>query len=501
VALPGASLREGKLPSAILSDAATARSGFAPGIASVMVENVRSVAASLAARFFGHPARELGVVGVTGTNGKTSTVAMTEAILRAANIEAGLCGTLGARIGGEHFEFSLTFPEACTWHALLARARTHGCRMVLCEITSESATDHRLDGTRLNVAAYTNLSRDHLDTHETMEAYAAAKASIFARLDGDAVAVLNADEQACRELVTRARTLSYGIVDPRADLHVRGLRLSPDGSRGTFVTPDGPLDFRLAVPGRFNVYNALAAAGIAIGLGVDRDSIARGLATFTGIAGRVEQIANSRGLDIRVDYAHTPDALDKVLRSLREVAPTRRIITVFGCGGDRDRGKRPLMGRAASRWSDHVIVTSDNPRSEDPAAIIADVAAGLDGRAQLIIERREAIAAALELATLGDVVLIAGKGHERHQEIAGHQLPFDDRAVVRELLASASAPSPQPDDLRVPVVVMQDRPVALARRGHPDRPVLAHPNPVAVAAAVKHEAPEFVAPLGDHEHR
>lgn len=406
---------------------------------SVEVADIRRVAAAIAARYFGyhlgHGADELEIVGVTGTNGKTTTASMIATMLASAGCQVSECGTLGARVGDERFEFPLTFPEACTWHALLARARVHGCRTMVCEVTSESVIDHRLSGTRLAVAAYTNLSRDHLDVHESMAAYAGAKAAIFAGLEPGAVAVLNADDPACRELSTPARVLRFGLEDARADVRVRGLRLERECSRGLLLTPSGTAELDLAVPGRFNVRNALAAAAVGVALGISPDSIAAGLARFEGVPGRLQRLANPFGLDIRVDYAHTPDALEQLLSSMRELAPRRRILLVFGCGGERDSGKRPLMGKVACRWADQVIITSDNPRSESPTAILADIARGADRSALAIVDRREAIAVGLGMVGPGDLLLIAGKGHELTQEQDGQLLPFDDREVVRELLA------------------------------------------------------------------
>jgi UDP-N-acetylmuramoyl-L-alanyl-D-glutamate--2,6-diaminopimelate ligase len=370
----------------------------------------------VAAVVAGEPSRQLAVLGVTGTNGKTTVVHLLASILEAAGWPARVIGTLtGAR----------TTPEAPELQASLAEARSEGVQAVAMEVSSHALDLHRVDGTWFTVAAFTNLSPDHLDHHGTMEAYFTAKARLFTPAFTDR-AVVCTDDAHGQLLVDSAvvPTTAVGLGD------AGDLVLAPDGSRFRWRG----VDVVLPLVGRFNVRNALVAAEVAAAAGVDPTTVARGLAQAPPVPGRLEPIDAGQPFAVVVDYAHTPDGLDQVIGALREVG-RGRLTVVFGCGGDRDPGKRPLMGAAASA-ADRVVLTSDNPRSEDPGAIIEAVLPGIPSSTDLVVEpdRRAAIAAALEGAGPGDVVLVAGKGHETTQTVGDLVLPFDDREVARELL-------------------------------------------------------------------
>lgn len=397
-----------------------------PEVAQVRVRSVRRAMAPVAARFHGDPSHHLAVAGITGTNGKTTTVHLLTSIFEAAGWRAGQIGTLtGAR----------TTPEAPDLQERLAAFREEGARAVAMEVSSHALVAHRVDATRFAVAGFTNLSRDHLDFHPSMEAYFEAKASLFAP-ERCAHAVVVVDDRWGERLADRIEAageppLTRASLAGAADLDVRV-------DRSTFTWRGHPTEVRLG--GRHNVANALLAAEVARVLGVDPPAIVRGLATTGVVAGRFERIEAGQPFEVVVDYAHTPDGLHEVLAAARGVAGAGRVLVVFGCGGDRDQEKRPAMGREAAAGADVVVVTSDNPRSEPPEAIIGAVIAGIDDLSHVTIEadRRAAIALALGAAAPGDVVVVAGKGHETTQEVAGVTTPFDDREVVRELLGGAS---------------------------------------------------------------
>jgi UDP-N-acetylmuramoyl-L-alanyl-D-glutamate--2,6-diaminopimelate ligase len=385
----------------------------------------RLAMARAACAFWGDPAAALHTVGITGTNGKTTATYLLRSILEEAGWPTGVIGTLdGAR----------TTPESPHLQRQLARLRDEGCAASAIEVTSHALVQHRVDGIRFDVAVFTNLSRDHLDYHETMEAYFAAKARLFTP-ERARFAVVNRDDEFGRRLLDRAEipTVSYSLDDARE------LELSL--SEASFRL--GKRAVHLHLGGEFNVSNALAAASAARALGVEPDAIVDGLAGVTGVPGRFEAIEGAGGVVAVVDYAHTPAGLEEVLRAVRaeragaDVPAPPAVIVVFGCGGERDRGKRPVMGAVASRLADVVVLTSDNPRSEDPEGIVEEIRAGMDGPAKLVVEpnRRTAIAGALRAARPGDVVVVAGKGHETTQEFADVTLRFDDREVVRAELA------------------------------------------------------------------
>jgi UDP-N-acetylmuramoyl-L-alanyl-D-glutamate--2,6-diaminopimelate ligase len=383
--------------------------------------------------FFGEPTRELEVAGVTGTSGKTTTAFLLYSVLEAAGREPGLLGTVESRVGGEVRPVVRTTPEAIDLQRTFREMLDAGNRSVALEASSHASVLHRLDRVRFDALVFTNLSQDHLDFHGTMDEYYAAKRRLFtgAAPPPAAVNVGNVwGRRLAEELadVSRAPLLTYGFADD-AEIRPEHLELGPSGA--TFTAGGIAIETRLR--GRFNVENVLGAVAAAILLDVDEDEIAAGIAALEGVPGRFEAVDEGQPFSVVVDYSHKPDALDNVLRTARELADGR-VIVVFGAGGDRDRQKRPLMGKVARDLADVVIVTSDNPRSEDPLAIIQDVLQGTGLDVEIDADRRSAIARGIELAEPGDVVVIAGKGHEQGQEVAGEKLPFDDRAVAREAL-------------------------------------------------------------------
>ncbi len=406
-------------------------------VACIVVDDSRLALARLAAALNGDPSAALRVVGITGTNGKTTVSLLLEAVLRRAGTPAGVIGTTGHRVLGARRPASYTSPPAPVWQGLLREMHEAGCQVVSAEVSSIGLSSRRVDATSFDVAVFTNLSRDHLDVHGNMAAYAAAKRRLFVELVAPGgTAVVNVEDVAVDEVAPRrgdVRRWGFGLT--RGHLCPERLVLGLDGARGRIKTPRGSLPLELKLVGRHNVANALAAAGAALALDLDPEHVVEGIASLEAIPGRLEPVPCARGFHVLVDYAHTPDALRVVLSGLEELARGRRIV-VFGCGGDRDRGKRELMARAASE-AEIVVATSDNPRGESPGAILEDLRPGLRSDAIVIEDRAEAIAEALKLARPGDVVLLAGKGHETYQEIAGVKHPFDDRTVAARALEVA----------------------------------------------------------------
>jgi len=407
----------------------------------IRVGESRRALAHVSAAFYGHPSRRLRMIGVTGTNGKGATTYLIEAILRQAGRPCGIIGTMGVVVDGVISETARTTPEAPHLQRTLRAMVDHGLQYAAVEIASHALAMERVSGSRIDVAVFTNLTRDHLDFHQSMEAYRAAKARLFAMVEPSGWAVLNADDESTPVMraATRARVMTYGLRRP-AEVRGRDVSLRLRGSEFTAETPAGSARVRLQLAGGFNVANALAALAVGLTQDVPLATIAEALAAMPGIPGRFEAVEEGQAFAVIVDYAHTPDGLENVLRSAREITPGR-VIAVFGCGGNRDRTKRPIMGRIAAELADHVIVTSDNPRTEDPVAIIDEILPGVESAARargvtVVVEpdRRRAIAAAVAAARAGDLVLVAGKGHEAYQEIMGTQHPFDDRQVVRQEL-------------------------------------------------------------------
>jgi UDP-N-acetylmuramoyl-L-alanyl-D-glutamate--2,6-diaminopimelate ligase len=432
-------------PAAIASGAAAViASEPAPAAVEVpwiVVEDPRLALALLAAEFFGHPSRDMRVVGITGTNGKTTTSYLLSAMFDAAGVQTGLMGTVTYRIGSRALAATRTTPEAPELQSMMREMVDSGCGACVMEVSSHALALRRADGIRFAAAVFTNLTRDHLDFHSGMEDYFAAKRRLFELLPDDAPAAINADDPRGATLVDLCgRPVTYGINKP-ADVSPGPLSYSLAGLSFDIRSRRGPVHVESKLVGKPNVYNILAATTAAIELGVPIDAIEEGLRRLAGVPGRFEVVSN-RGDDVTVvvDYAHTDDALRNLLETARPMA-SRRLITVFGAGGDRDRTKRPLMGMVAARLSDVVIITSDNPRSEDPAQIIEEVKRGADPETRqsgadvrAVADRRDAIAQAVQTADAGDVVLIAGKGHEKYQEIGGRVLHFDDIEVAREAL-------------------------------------------------------------------
>ncbi|MDQ4040585.1 MAG: UDP-N-acetylmuramoyl-L-alanyl-D-glutamate--2,6-diaminopimelate ligase [Actinomycetota bacterium] len=402
------------------------------GVPEIEVEDVRAAMAPAAARFRGDPTSRLRVVGITGTNGKTTTAWLVRHLLEAAGTQTGLLGTVVSAIGGREEPVVRTTPEAIDLQTTFARMEAAGDRAAAMEVSSHALELHRADAIHWAAAVFTNLTQDHLDFHGTMEEYFAAKRKLFEA--GPAAAVVNVDDPYGRRLAADfPGAVTYGM-DAPADWRARDAETALTGSRFAVDSPAGELEVRAPLPGRFNVLNALAALAAVSALGVDAHAAARALAEFTAVPGRFQPVDEGQEFAVLVDYAHTPDSLENVLAAARELTEGR-VVVVFGAGGDRDRGKRPLMGAIATRLADLAIVTSDNPRSEDPAAIVAEILRGAGPSAEAILDRRAAIHRAVEAAEPGDVVVVAGKGHEQGQEFAdGRKLPFDDVGVAREAL-------------------------------------------------------------------
>jgi UDP-N-acetylmuramoyl-L-alanyl-D-glutamate--2,6-diaminopimelate ligase len=397
----------------------------------IVVPSVRAAAGPLAAEIFGHPAAALTLAGVTGTNGKTTSTYLMESVFAAAGMRAGLVGTTGARIAGRPVPLVRTTPEAPDLQRLLAHMRDDGVAGVALEISSHALDQHRTDGAEVDVAIYTNLSQDHLDYHGDMGSYFDAKARLFAAPLA-AAGVINIDDPYGRKLVDLAQVpvTTVGVTSADADLIATDVRADADG---VSFKVDG-LAVRSRLRGGFNVSNCLGVVAAARRLGIDDRRVAAGIGSLEKVPGRVETLNAGQDFLVVVDYAHTPDSIASVLRAVRPLIPGKLICT-FGCGGDRDRAKRPLMGAAATENADLTIFTSDNPRSEDPSQIIAEIEAGAGTGAWVSeVDRRDAIAFALRSAGAGDGVVIAGKGHEPYQEVGEARIPFDDRAVAREEL-------------------------------------------------------------------
>lgn len=405
------------------------------------VVRVRDVMGPAAARLHGEPSRSMRVLGITGTNGKTTVSYLLEAVGEADGGPVGVVGTLGVRVGDAPLGGERTTPEAPELQEAFATMRDTGVRTVAVEVSSHAMAQGRVDGTWFSAACFTNLSHEHLDYHVTIAAYFEAKARLFTP-SFTSVGAVNLDDPHGGELVRRARAAgvsvhTFALDDPGAEVRAERVRCGPDGSRFDLV--DGATgesaEIALGLVGRFNVSNALAAATTALRSGIPFAAVTAGLAAPVAVPGRMERIEAGQPFVVFVDYAHTPDGLDRVLDTARGIAGDGRVLVVFGCGGDRDRDKRPLMGAVAAERADEVLVTSDNPRSEDPARIADEIVAGAatrGARPRVELDRRRAIGRVLALAAPGDVVVVAGKGSEQGQEAAGVTVPFDDRVVVRE---------------------------------------------------------------------
>jgi UDP-N-acetylmuramoyl-L-alanyl-D-glutamate--2,6-diaminopimelate ligase len=411
-------------------------------VTQVVVADARAAMAPLAARFAGDPTERLRTVGVTGTNGKTTTAFLLHEVLEAAGIQCGLLGTVKQVVGGAEEEAVRTTPEAIDLQAMFARMLEGGDRACAMEVSSHALALHRADAIHFELALFTNLTQDHLDFHTDMEDYFRAKRMLFAM--GPGTSVVNVDDSYGARLAGEFECVTFSAEGAEADYPARDVRFDAAGAEFTVGLPEGgEILLRTRLPGSFNVANALGAFAAAVSIGVPAEAAASGLARAARVPGRFEPVDEGQDFAVLVDYAHTPDSMENVLRAARRLTEGR-LISVFGAGGDRDSDKRPKMGRAGAELSDLAVVTSDNPRSEDPAKIVGEVAAGASAGAEVEIEvdRRAAIALALERAEPGDTVVIAGKGHEQGQEFeGGRKIPFDDREVAREELRRLGSPA------------------------------------------------------------
>lgn len=417
---------------AVVAQTACALGGHFP---CVQVANARFAMALLAGTFYGHPAARLCPVGITGTNGKTTVSFMLREIFKAAGRRPGLLGTVRYEIGERVLPASRTTPEAPDIQSMIFQMDRSGCDSVIMEISSHALDQYRVEGLLFDVGVFTNLTQDHLDYHGTLEEYFEVKSRLFSQVRRHSI--INRDDPWGRRLLAEGvavDAISYGFEE---GAQVRGFHAETHakGSQMRVESPWGDVEISLQLIGRFNLYNALAALATAAALDIPLETIRKALAEMENVPGRLEAVGTSKHKRIFVDYAHTDDALSNVLTALREITPGR-LVVVFGCGGNRDTGKRRLMGEVASRLADYSVITNDNPRNEVPEEISADIAAGFDSerKYETILDRRAAIARGIELIGKKDVLLIAGKGHETVQEVGGAIFPFDDRETVRELL-------------------------------------------------------------------
>jgi len=429
------------------------------GVTMIQVPNSRRALARVSATFYGDPSLKLKVIGITGTNGKTTTSYLLESMVHQAGYAPGVVGTINCRFGGQSEKISNTTPESLELQILLSQMAKQEISHAIMEVSSHALDQNRVAGVHFDVGVFTNLTSEHLDYHGTMENYAQSKAKLFSQfleeseVSGEKFAVVNQDDPQGDYLcsLTSARAVRYGMM-PNAEVTIEDATISPEGMRGVLKTFRGDITFSTPLLGRFNLYNIMAATGAALCLDVPPEVIRSGLEKVVAVPGRMERVGKEADFTVLVDYAHTPDALEQVLSSLKELSPSR-IIVVFGCGGDRDRSKRPIMGRIAALLSEVVIITSDNPRTEKPEQIIAEVEAGVKdaglrtispstGNQEIfyhtVADRREAIHVAIRMAQRGDVVLVAGKGHEDYQILKARTIVFDDRTQIEEALQERS---------------------------------------------------------------
>ena len=406
----------------------------------VRVDDARAALATIAANFYGRPANRLSLIGITGTSGKTTTTKMVESILDATGAPVGLIGTIEYRAGSVREVADRTTPDAAVLQEWFARMVSEGVTHAVMEVSSHALALKRTYGVPFAAAAFTNLSRDHFDFHKDEESYFAAKRTLFDQIDrSKRTAVINIDDPHGQRI---AKDLGNAVLSFGQSGDIRpaaGFRITVEGLFGELETPSGRIGVESSLLGTPNLYNWMAAVGVTQAVGISRDVMEVGISKVKSVRGRFERVSTPDGSTILVDYAHKPDALEKLLRAVRDLAPGKRIILVFGCGGDRDKGKRPLMGEIAGRMADLTIITSDNPRNEDPMRIIREIEAGLkkvpSPRYQVIADRREAIGRAVSMAGMDSVVVIAGKGHENYQVIGDRIVHFDDREEVEQALS------------------------------------------------------------------
>jgi len=420
------------------------------GITVIRVPDTRSALATMSACFYDYPSRKLKMIGVTGTNGKTTTTTMICEVMNRSGIKTGLIGTLFIQIGDTVRTSRVTTPESLDLQAILAEMVSQGMEAVVMEVSSHALSLGRTSGVNFDRAVFTNLTQDHLDFHQSIDEYFGAKLKLFRELGqgpemkSGAMAVLNIDDRRTKDILAclSAPSLIYGIKEPDADFRAVDLSLGAGGAAYTLRTPSGEYPVSLSITGTFNVYNTLAALATLFTMGLDMSSCIRLAEEFHGVKGRFQMVRQGQDFAVIVDYAHTPDGLENILNTAREIT-SGKLVTVFGCGGDRDRTKRPLMGGIAARLSDVVIVTSDNPRTEDPEKILVDIEEGILPEKKdydKVTDRKSAILKALDLAKKGDTVVIAGKGHENYQIFKDRTIHFDDAEVVQEYFASKSSP-------------------------------------------------------------
>lgn len=401
----------------------------------VLVENTRSAYALLCAAFYGYPAERLTLIGVTGTNGKTTTTMLLHGVLTKAGISTGLVGTVENRVGEKSYPASLTTPDCKDLQKLFREMVDSGCTHCVMEVSSQALAQHRVDGCHFKIALFTNLTQDHLDYHGDFEHYLQAKKLLFTKAD---IAVLNMDDASASQMTEGLpiKTVTFAVKQDDADYTAKNVICTANGVQYELLGRGDIGRVQLKIPGHFTVYNSMGAAICAIEAGLPFEQVCTLLARSHGVPGRVEVVPTDTDYTVLIDYAHSPDGLENVISSLREVSK-KRIITVFGCGGDRDRTKRPKMGKIVGDLADVAVVTSDNPRSENPDAIVQDVLAGMEGckaKIKAITDRTEAIRYALSIAKAGDVVLLAGKGHETYQILNTGKIHYDEREVVAQIL-------------------------------------------------------------------
>ncbi|SEA22952.1 UDP-N-acetylmuramoylalanyl-D-glutamate--2,6-diaminopimelate ligase [Desulfuromusa kysingii] len=437
------------------------------GVCYVKVANARQAMAAIAAAYYGHPTAKVPVIGVTGTNGKTTTTYLLESIFKQAGFSPAVFGTIECRFGDVQYEAAITTPESLDLLQMMAEFLQKGADVLILEVSSHALEQHRVDGIEFNAAVFTNLTQDHLDYHETFERYFASKRRLFTELLGEGIAVINRDDTWGADLLQEnPQWIAFGL-DDRADVYPLHVTVGRDQIDATFTSPQGDVVIKSGMIGDFNVYNLLGAVATAQQLGIGNAAISKGITQAPQVPGRVEKVKNDKNVLALVDYSHTPGALDQALKTLSKLQP-KRLLTLVGCGGDRDKGKRPMMAAAAVKYSDLAIFTSDNPRTEDPLEILVQMKSGAvaagsqeldmtqaaDADGFIVIpDRREAIEFACMLAHSGDMLLVAGKGHENYQIVGTKKNHFDDREELDRVLNGANnseaLPSETGDDRHV----------------------------------------------------
>ncbi len=405
----------------------------------ILVENTRAAYARLSAAFFGHPERKLRIIGVTGTNGKTTSCFIIKSVLDSMGYKTGLIGTVKNIVGDKEYPAVLTTPDCYDLFSLFKEMVDCGCEFCTMEVSSQALDQRRVEGVHFEASIFTNLTQDHLDYHGSFENYMAAKHMLF---ENSSLSVVNIDDEAAEYMLsgTQGRKVTFSVNNNDCDYSAKNIRIASSGVKYELVSNSNIGRVKFTVPGKFSVYNSMGAAVCLVEMGMDFKAVLDGLESCLGVPGRMEVVPADKPYTVLIDYAHTPDGLENVLGCVREITEGR-VITVFGCGGDRDRTKRPIMGDIAAKLSDIAIITSDNPRSEDPDAIISDILDGVKKHSSKVIvepDRKKAIAKALSTAREGDIVVLAGKGQETYQILASGKIHFDEREVVAEILAEGN---------------------------------------------------------------